>query len=140
MDRTSALLLYLTVSVEHVLGKVLHCDSLCPIAQETPPKNWLHLLHSPHLEFIHLDKILLSLLISRGLAVPAVSASPCLKMLQLLNHLHSLFTECLQHVHISLLLSRALNKYSSCGLTRAVQWGKGHLLYLLTTLLLRQGG
>lgn len=31
-DTTSALLLYLTVSVEQALGKVLHCHSLCPIA------------------------------------------------------------------------------------------------------------
>lgn len=38
---------------------------------------------------------------SRGLTASALSASPCLKMLQLLNHLHSLSMESLRHVHVS---------------------------------------
>lgn len=37
-DSTSALLLYLTVSVEQALGKVLHCHSLCPIAPKKKKK------------------------------------------------------------------------------------------------------
>lgn len=92
------------MNVEQVLGKLLHCDNLSPLLKKKAPKAWLRLLYSPHQAFIHLDKILLSLLFSRGLTVPAVSVSPCLKMLQLLNHLHSLFMESLQHVHVSLLL------------------------------------